>query len=106
MDDSIRVIQYLGSKLKILDEIKIEIDKITSEGEIVVDLFAGTGVVANYLAKDYRVIANDIQAYSSLITNVLVKGMNTKYSYEDLITSSGYKNNLKALKESFKDILE
>lgn len=106
MEDSIRVIQYLGSKLKILNEIKTEIDKITTQGEIVVDLFAGTGVVANYLAKDYRVIANDIQAYSSLITNVLVKGMHTSLSYEDLITSSGYKKNKKALQELFKDILE
>lgn len=106
MDDSIRVIQYLGSKLKILNEIKTEIDKITTHEEIVVDLFSGTGVVANYLAKDYRVIANDIQAYSSLITNVLVKGMSTKLSYEDLISSSGYKKNLKALQEKFGDILE
>lgn len=106
MDDSIRVIQYLGSKLKILNEIKTEIDKITTHEEIVVDLFAGTGVVANYLAKDYRVIANDIQAYSSLITSVLVKGMNTSFSYEDLIASSGYEKNKNALQEAFKDILE
>lgn len=91
VEDNIRVIQYLGSKLKILDEIKKEIDRITTKDGIVVDLFAGTGVVAGYLAKDYNVIANDIQAYSNLITRVLIKGMHTDITYDDLINSSAYK---------------
>lgn len=106
MEDNIRVIQYLGSKLKILDEIKKEIDRITTKDGIVVDLFAGTGVVAGYLAKDYNVIANDIQAYSSLITGVLIKGMYTDITYDDLINSSAYKKNKKNLQKLFKDILE
>lgn len=106
MEDNIRVIQYLGSKLKILDEIKKEIDRITTKDGIVVDLFAGTGVVAGYLAKDYNVIANDIQAYSSLITRVLIKGMHTDITYDDLINSSAYKKNKNNLQKLFKDILE
>lgn len=106
MEDNIRVIQYLGSKLKILDEIKKEIDRITTKDGIVVDLFAGTGVVAGYLAKDYNVIANDIQAYSSLITGVLIKGMHTDITYDDLINSSAYKKNKNNLQKLFKDILE
>lgn len=106
MEDNIRVIQYLGSKLKILDEIKKEIDRITTKDGTVVDLFAGTGVVAGYLAKDYNVIANDIQAYSSLITGVLIKGMHTDITYDDLINSSAYKKNKNNLQKLFKDILE
>lgn len=106
MEDNIRVIQYLGSKLKILDEIKKEIDRITTKDGIVVDLFTGTGVVADYLAKDYNVIANDIQAYSSLITGVLIKGMHTDITYDDLINSSAYKKNKNNLQKLFKDILE
>lgn len=106
MEDNIRVIQYLGSKLKILDEIKKEIDRITTKDGIVVDLFAGTGVVAGYLAKDHNVIANDIQAYSSLITRVLIKGMHTDITYDDLINSSAYKKNKNNLQKLFKDILE
>ena len=106
MEDNIRVIQYLGSKLKILDEIKKEIDQITTKNGIVVDLFAGTGVVADYLAKDYIVIANDIQAYSSVITGVLIKGMHTGITYDNLINSSAYKNNKENLQKLFRDILE
>ena len=106
MEDNIRVIQYLGSKLKILDDIKYEIDRITTRDGIVVDLFAGTGVVANYLAKEYKVIANDLQAYSRLITGVLIKGMHTDFTYDDLVNSSSYKNNKKSLQKLFKDILD
>lgn len=106
MEDNIRVIQYLGSKLKILDEIKKEIDRITTKDGTVVDLFAGTGVVAGYLAKDYNVIANDNQAYSSLIAGVLIKGMHTDITYDDLINSSAYKKNKNNLQKLFKDILE
>lgn len=59
-----------------------------------------------YLAKDYNVIANDIQAYSSLITGVLIKGMHTDITYDDLINSSAYKKNKNNLQKLFKDILE
>ena len=106
MGDNIRVIQYLGSKLQILDEIKKEIDRITTKEGIVVDLFAGTGVVAGCLAKDYEIIANDVQAYSSLITGVLIKGMHTDISYDDLVNSNAYKNNKKNLQKLFADILQ
>lgn len=105
MGNNIRVIQYLGSKLKILEDIKKEIDKITVNNGIVVDLFAGTGVVAGYLARDYCVIANDIQAYSSLITSVLINNLHTNITYEDLIASESYKRNKSSLQKLFKDIL-
>lgn len=105
MEDNIRVIQYLGSKLKILDEIKEEIDRVTVNKGIVVDLFAGTGVVASYLARDYTVMANDIQAYSSLITTVLINNLHTDITYEKLISSESYIRNKRSLEKLFKDIL-
>lgn len=105
MGNSIRVIQYLGSKIRILDDIKREIDRVTVNNGVVVDLFAGTGVVASYLAKDYCVLANDIQEYSSLIANVLINNLHTDITYEDLIKSESYIKNKKTLQKLFKDIL-
>lgn len=105
MENSIRVIQYLGSKLKILDDIKREIDKVTVNNGVVVDLFAGTGVVASYLAKDYYVLANDIQEYSSLIASVLINNLHTDITYEDLTKSESYIKNKNTLQKLFKDIL-
>lgn len=104
MDENIRVIQYLGSKLRIIDEIKDEIIAITEPGDIVVDLFAGSGVVAQALAKDYRVIANDVQSYSSIITNVLMKNISKEKkikTYTDLIESEAYATNKKKLTNLF-----
>lgn len=100
MDENIRVIQYLGSKLRIIDEIKNEISAITKPGDIVVDLFAGSGVVAQALAKDYKVIANDVQNYSSLITSVLINNIskdNKIRTYADLIESEAYATNKRKL---------
>lgn len=105
MEENIRVIQYLGSKLKLLDEIKEEIDRVTVNKGIVVDLFAGTGVVASCLARDYKVIANDIQAYSSLITTVLINNLHTDVTYEELASSQSYIKNKNSLENLFRDIL-
>lgn len=104
--EKIRVIQYLGSKVNILDAIEKEIKKITPEHGTVVDLFSGTGVVSSYLADSYRVIANDVQEYSSLITGVLIKNSRSLIGYDDLINSEAYKNNKDELCKYFKDILE
>ena len=106
MEENLRVIQYLGSKLKILDSIDKEIGLITNEGELVVDLFAGTGVVAAYLAGKYRVAANDVQEYSSLITGVLIKNLRTNLTYKQLTETDAYKSNKNKLSELFHDILE
>lgn len=106
MEENIRVIQYLGSKIKILDEIKNAIDKITMSNGTVVDLFAGTGVVSECLVRKYKVIANDIQAYSGLITEVLINNLRTDITYETLTGSDSYKNNKKRLQSMFSDILK
>lgn len=108
MDEKIRVIQYLGSKLRIIDKIKNEIHQVTKPGGMVVDLFSGSGVVTRALAKDYTVIANDVQKYSSLITKVLIKKLphNTRsVDYTDLIDSEAYVNNKKVLTKIFEQPL-
>lgn len=53
--------RYLGSKQKLLDFIKEVVDKQTCGVSIVADIFAGTGVVADYFkSQGKQIIVNDI----------------------------------------------
>jgi adenine-specific DNA methylase len=105
LESDIRVIQYLGSKLRILDEIENEIKEIIPSGGVVCDLFSGSGVVSYKLANRYTVYANDVQAYAELIAGVLLccnKGEESVTKrYKDIIETDYYRYNKGKLVEIF-----
>lgn len=68
--------RYLGSKIKLLDQIESVIDDNHIDGEIFADLFAGTGCVGDYFKDRYKVISNDFLYYSYVFNKA--KLMNTK----------------------------
>ena len=76
--------------------IKKEISKIATQGDTIIDIFAGSGSVSSGLKNDYRIIANDAEKYSSAITSALLNTPNR----EDLIEVkekilSSYSENVK-----------
>ena len=56
--------RYLGSKIKLLQQIDNVIKENNIEGNSFVDLFAGTGCVGDYFKGRYRIVANDFLYYS------------------------------------------
>ena len=61
---------YIGSKLSLLDFLEQSINKVVSkkDNNIFCDLFAGTGAVGSHFKKKgFKVIANDIQYYSYVL---------------------------------------
>lgn len=56
--------RYLGSKIKLLDQIQEIIDENGIEGKTFADLFAGTGCVGDYFKDKYQIISNDFLYYS------------------------------------------
>lgn len=62
---------YIGSKLSLLDFISSSINQVTSNDKtckVFCDLFAGTGAVGSLFKKlGYQIIANDIQYYSFVL---------------------------------------
>ena len=67
-----RPIHYLGSKLRVLDEVVAAIDEVDPGRGAVLDLFAGSGTVARALSGSRRVYASDIQEYSRAISSALL----------------------------------
>ncbi|CAK2091703.1 adenine-specific DNA-methyltransferase [Vibrio crassostreae] len=65
--------QYLGGKGRIVDNILGGVNEHFKGTETFVDLFSGSGVVAfNALNQGYKVVANDIQPYSSAVLSSLM----------------------------------
>lgn len=84
-----RPVQYLGSKVRVLDQIRAAVAELVDPNANVVDLFTGTTVVAQALASDgYKVTAVDTQSYAATFgtallgvsrnmdENIIFKGLN------------------------------
>lgn len=59
--------RYLGSKIKLVEQIENVINENHIEGETFADLFAGTGCVGDYFKGRYNVISNDFLYYSFVL---------------------------------------
>ena len=55
MSYNFRTLNYLGSKLRLLDFIEHHVLQLTKEGEGVCDLFAGSGCVSYKLSEKFSV---------------------------------------------------
>ena len=73
MEYNFRTLNYLGSKLRLLDFIEENVCKVTPESAGVCDLFAGSGCVSYKISRLFPVTACDIQHYSKAICNALLK---------------------------------
>ena len=75
-------LNYIGSKFKLLEWITNNIKEKTGwnsfENKIIGDLFSGTGIVSYYFRKNMaKVISNDAELYSSIITHAFTRSLYT-----------------------------
>lgn len=101
-----RPIHYLGSKLRILQQIKEILDEIEVSNGAICDLFAGSGTVAKYLAAGQPVIAADIQEYSKVLCEALLLPLEVSIDVDRLMNkcrNSAHSDNLFYV---FKDLLD
>jgi len=68
----LRPIHYMGNKSRYLPQIASAIEELTPSGPVM-DLFAGSGVVSSYLGAGRAIVANDIQVFSSVLLEALLK---------------------------------
>lgn len=73
MSYNFRTLNYLGSKLRLLDFIEDRILDVTPKDAGICDLFAGSGCVSRKLSELHPVVACDIQEYSKIIAEALLK---------------------------------
>lgn len=78
------LIKYMGSKREILDFVKESIDFLNVDCDWMCDLFSGTGVVGGTLKDDFKVHANDVQAYSSVLSHTYLLNLKGQLSIDCL----------------------
>lgn len=75
-------IRYMGNKEKLLSFIVPEIISCCKKNDIVCDLMSGTNIIG-YVLRDRNIIySNDIQYYSYVIANAILKNM--KFNFNEL----------------------
>ena len=97
---NIKTLNYLGSKLRLLDLIEQNISAITPFEAGVCDLFSGSGCVSFKLSHSYPVVSCDIQNYSRVISNAVLSKFNVsdnETNYFSSILDSTYAKNLNSL---------
>ncbi|MDT8387220.1 MAG: DNA adenine methylase [Thiogranum sp.] len=73
-----RTLHYLGSKLRMLEFIKTVADEEDPDQGAICDLFSGSGAVSQYLSNYRRIISVDIQEYSRVICEALLRPCSEK----------------------------
>ena len=105
MDYNFRTLNYLGSKLRLLNFIEENICRITPKGTGVCDLFSGSGCVSYKLSRLFPIIACDIQNYSRVICNALLNPSTlTKEAVVALV--SEIRNSKPVLLEAFAPLIK
>lgn len=107
----LRLIQYLGSKLRSLPDVVPVIEQNTPEDGSCLDLFAGTTVVGQGLLHHCSVYSNDCLLFSKVFGDVLISGPD---SHRDvplpdlsvLHASPAYRRNIERLTETYLSALE
>jgi adenine-specific DNA-methyltransferase len=80
--EKIHRLNYIGSKFQLLDWLTTTMKEKTGwtsfEGKTIADLFAGTGIVSYHFRKQKaKVISNDAELYSSIITHAFTRSVYT-----------------------------
>ena len=69
----VRIVHYLGSKLRLLGPVCDAVSDVVPRGGHICDLFAGSGAVSLALAAGWNVTSIDIQEYSRVICQGLLR---------------------------------
>lgn len=100
-----RTLNYLGSKLRLLDFIEENIARVTPKGSGVCDLFAGSGCVSYKMSRLFSVVSCDIQGYSKVICNALINECSISDEDVSSLLSAFNTEFAKRLDSSFRDII-
>lgn len=103
--EKIAILNYPGSKRRLLDFIYKNSNQYIDSNKIVLDIFAGTGCVAEHFKnKGLKVATNDSEIYSTNISNTILNGFQSKFYNNDTFEVNFTINKNKLL-EYFNELL-
>lgn len=95
-----QILKYMGNKRKILNWLIPILDEYLNDGDTILDLFSGTSSVGYALKPRVKILANDIQEYSSVMSRALLEfeGKIHKDDFEKYLAESYHKNLMRLMK--------
>lgn len=102
-----QILKYMGNKRRILNWLIPFLNEQLREGDMLLDLFAGTSSVGYALKPKVRILANDIQEYSSIISSALLEfnGKITENDFDNELAEF-YKKNFSQLISIFGEAVQ
>ncbi len=102
-----QILKYMGNKRRLLDWLMKFLNEELKNGDTFLDLFAGTSSVGYALKPKVRVLANDIQEYSSVISSALLEfnGGITEDDFDKELAKF-YKKNFSRLMDIFGEAVQ
>jgi len=79
-------IRYMGNKTKLLPQLNDVFNSLLSNGDAICDLMAGTNSIGYERMPYNKIISNDVQFYSFIIAEALLK--NEKYIKSDIVLNN------------------
>ncbi len=83
-----RPIHYLGSKLRLVNDIRNAVEDLDPTGGCVCDLFAGSGTVSRFLSLSRPVVSVDIQEYSRVLCEAILQPLKIRQPLSDVCKNS------------------
>lgn len=103
--DKAAILNYPGSKRRLLDFILSNSKKYLSEDSVILDIFCGTGSVAEMFKNEgFTVCANDSENYSRNIAFSLLNGLDDDLDLDQI--NSHYEDNYLKLSKNFSEALK
>lgn len=102
-----QILKYMGNKRRLLNWLIPFLDEQLKHGDTFLDLFAGTSSVGYALKPKVKILANDIQEYSAVISKALLEfnGGVTENDFGDYL-SKFYEKNFSRLMDIFGKAIE
>jgi|GEM_PF-351187 len=95
------LLKYMGSKREILDFVSDAIKEIGVNNAWICDLFAGTGIVSASMKGKFNIHSNDIQSYSSILTQTYLSNLKDSIPFTKILE---IKNETTALVNQFREL--
>ena len=104
-NDTLTILNYPGSKKRLLNFINNTIANILPKGKTVFDIFCGTSAVGYSLKNNYRILSNDSEIFCYAMAKALV-GNNTKFNFSSIEKSffEIYNTNVNTLYSAFPEV--
>lgn len=94
---NLKILNYQGNKASLMPFIKTVLSEYANPGDVVFDIFSGSGSVSVGLNSEYSIIANDAELYASIIADASLNVPNEQSVFDIVKRADEWYQDIKAI---------